>query len=192
MSNPKSTVISPDLMRMLVAQFRLDSRSVHGAAHWMRVRRNGLLLAELTGANATVVELFAVFHDSCRLSDYNDPDHGSRGADLAEKYYYHHNLLNCSQRELETLTEACRGHTDTHTHHNITVATCWDADRLDLPRCGITVDPLRLATEQAKKPIIIDEAMHHAIGWLERQTASSIYIDCDDWELSKPRLRLSK
>ena len=187
----QSTVLSPDLMRMLAAQFRLDSRSVHGAAHWMRVRRNGLLLAELTGANTAVVELFAVFHDSCRVSDHNDPEHGSRGADLAEKYFYHHNLLDCTQRELETLTEACRGHTDIHTHDNITVATCWDADRLDLPRCGITVDPLRLATEQAKAPIILDRAALNATDWLERLTASSRHADCDDWVLSKPRLRIT-
>lgn len=191
MRNMKSTVISPDLMRMLAAQFRLDSLSVHGAAHWMRVRKNGLFLAELTGANTTVVELFAVFHDSCRVSDLNDPEHGSRGADLAEKYYYHHKLLDCTQSELETVVEACSGHTDTHTHDNITVATCWDADRLDLPRCGITVDPLRLATEQAKATHIIENAKQHAIGWLERQTASSKYIDCDDWVLSQPRLRPS-
>ena len=192
MSNLKSTVLSPDLMRMLASLFRLDSRSVHGAAHWMRVRKNGLLLAELTGANTNVVELFSVFHDSCRVSDHNDPNHGSRGADLAEKFFYQHKLIDCTHNELETLMEACRGHTVTHTHRDITVATCWDADRLDLPRCGITVHPIKLATEQAKASIIIDKAKQNAIDWLERVTASSRHMDCDDWVLSKPRLRLSK
>ena len=187
MSSLKSTVISPDLMRMLAAQFCLDSRSVHGAAHWMRVRKNGLLLAELTVANTTVVELFAVFHDSCRVSDHNDPDHGSRGADLAEKFFYHHKLIDCTHNELETLVVACRGHTVTHTHRDITVATCWDADRLDLPRCGITVDPLRLATAKARHFKIISEAEQRAISWFNRL----IDLDCefnDDWELSSSRV----
>jgi uncharacterized protein len=35
--------------------------------------------------------------------------------------------------------------------NNITVQTCWDADRLDLGRVGIKPDPKRLFTEEGKK-----------------------------------------
>jgi hypothetical protein len=36
---------------------------------------------------------------------------------------------------------------------DITVQTCWDADRLDLPRVGIQPLPQFLCTEAAKKRV---------------------------------------
>ena len=71
------------LLRHLRDRFLIDWHGHHGASHWVRVRRNGLLLAKRTGANALVVELFAFFHDSCRVNEYTDRNHGSRGAELA-------------------------------------------------------------------------------------------------------------
>ena len=62
---------------------------------------------------------------------------------------------------------------------------------LKLSGCGITVDPLRLATEQAKTTYIIENAKQNAIDWLERLEACSGPMDCDDWVLSQPRLRPS-
>ena len=53
-------------------------------SHWKRVKDNGLRLAELTGANKTVVELFALFHDSQRLNEGKDLRHGQRGAQFAQ------------------------------------------------------------------------------------------------------------
>ena len=177
-------VITPKLITALHDGFRLGPNSEHGPAHWMRVRKNGLLLAELTGANTRVVELFSVFHDSCRVSEYNDPEHGPRGAELAFKYF-HRGMLNCNEDEIELLTRACVGHTHEHSNPDITISTCWDADRLDLPRCGITVDPQRLATLEARHPDIIYEAEQRALSWRSRINSSRC-LD-DDWELSKPR-----
>ena len=157
-----------------MAQFKLSQHSVHGAAHWMRVRKNGLALAERTGANRTVVELFSVFHDSCRHNDYEDPEHGFRGAQLAQRYFKE-GLLPCSEAELEQLVEACMGHTHDHSHQDITVATCWDADRLDLPRCWIEVDPTRLATEQARDADLIAWADRNAKSW---QGKLNSRLDC--------------
>ena len=37
----------------------------------------------------------------------------------------------------------------------MTIQTCWDADRLDLIRAGITPDPNHLCTAAAKEPKII-------------------------------------
>ena len=34
----------------------------------------------------------------------------------------------------------------------MTIETCWDADRLDLGRVGITPHPSHLCTEAAKRP----------------------------------------
>ena len=34
----------------------------------------------------------------------------------------------------------------------MTIQTCWDDDRLDLGRVGVTLHPNRLCTEAAKRP----------------------------------------
>ena len=50
--------------------------------------------------------------------------------------------------------------------------TCWDADRLDLPRLGIATDPARLCTGQAMQPAFyrwaIDFSAHNAAAVLRR------------------------
>jgi uncharacterized protein len=79
--------LTPELVRFVVSQFKLSHSGVHGPSHWMRVRKNGLELAQKTGANIGVVELFALFHDSCRVNEDTDHGHGSRGADLAQQCF---------------------------------------------------------------------------------------------------------
>ena len=61
------------LWQIVSDQFPLDLYSVHGPAHWCRVERNALLLATRTGADVTVVRLFALFHDSRRRNEFIDP-----------------------------------------------------------------------------------------------------------------------
>lgn len=57
---------------------------IHGVDHWRRVAENGAALAaETPGADAEVVAAFAALHDSQRLSDGRDPQHGERAAHLA-------------------------------------------------------------------------------------------------------------
>lgn len=121
--------------------------SVHGPDHWRRVERNGLILATRTGAIVPVVRLFALFHDSQRVNDFTDPDHGARGAELAKSL--RGKLFDLSDGHFELLHEACVGHTDGHHHENPTIGTCWDADRLDLGRVGIVPDPRFMSTKFA-------------------------------------------
>jgi uncharacterized protein len=40
----------------------------------------------------------------------------------------------------------------------VTIQTCWDADRLDLGRVGVTPHPSRLCTEVARRPEILEWA----------------------------------
>ncbi len=143
-------MIPPPLITLLRQHFVLDWRGIHGASHWSRVRRIGLCLAELTGANARVVELFAFLHDSCRRSDGRDPGHGARAASFVETL--NGRYFSLSDPELGLLVEACRGHSDGGRHDNPTIATCWDADRLELARLGITPDPQRLCSAAATDP----------------------------------------
>lgn len=53
------TVLGRELIHTIRKQFALNWKGLHGAPHWARVRENGLRLAETTGANRDVVELFA-------------------------------------------------------------------------------------------------------------------------------------
>lgn len=137
------------LLDYIRPQFRLDWNGAHGISHWNRVEANGLALAKQTGANVRVVSLFALFHDACRHDEYEDPRHGSRGAELAQRL--HGKLFEVSEQELTLLLDACARHSDGHVEADVTVQTCWDADRLDLPRVGIRPLPQYLCTQAAKR-----------------------------------------
>jgi uncharacterized protein len=132
----------------VLEEYRLLWDSDHGVAHWARVLENGLRLAGETGAHIEVVQLFAVFHDSRRVNEFTDPDHGPRGARFARKL--RGRLFELPDAEFELLYRACAGHTHERTHPDITIQTCWDADRLDLGRVGITPHPSYLGTEAAR------------------------------------------
>lgn len=67
--------VKPVLLAIL-EDYALPLRGDHGVAHWARVLENGLRLSEKTGANAEVVSLFAILHDSRRINEVTDPEHG--------------------------------------------------------------------------------------------------------------------
>ncbi len=139
-----------ELITTIRAQFALDWDGIHGIEHWERVRENGLRLAPITGANPTVVELFAYLHDSRRLDDWEDRGHGARAAVYLQTL--RGRFFQISDEELELLIHACRYHSDGLMEGDVTVLTCWDADRLDLGRVGIRPDPKYLCTTAARDP----------------------------------------
>jgi uncharacterized protein len=143
-------LLATELILSITQQLPINWRGLHGLAHWARVYENGLRLAGRTGADTRVVELFALFHDSRRLNEHTDPEHGPRGAMLAEQL--RGSLFQMEDNLFQLLLAACRLHTTARTHEDITVQTCFDADRLDLARVGKTVDPQLLCTEAAKDP----------------------------------------
>ncbi len=137
--------------------YALSLEGTHGIAHWARVMENGIKLAKLTGANPKVVRLFALFHDSKRLNEWDDPKHGLRGAEFVT--LFPKTWLDLTADELELLKKACTHHTHGRTDQDTTVQTCWDSDRLDLGRCGVSPDPRFLCTQAAKRPEIIAWAL---------------------------------
>ena len=124
------------LIKIVRQQFRLEWRGIHGVPHWGRVRWNGLAMARVNGAREDVVELFAFLHDSQRFHDGTDREHGARAADYALEL--NREVLRLDRPGLELLTYAVRHHSDGLIEADITVQTCWDADRLDLGRVGKT------------------------------------------------------
>ena len=155
------TVTRP-LLDFLRGHFALEWTGIHGAPHWTRVRENGLHLASSTGANVRVIEAFAFIHDSCRRNDGHDPDHGRRAAELARGLCG--TLLDLTASELALLETACVGHSEGYTLGDITVCTCWDADRLDLGRVGIKPHASRLCTPLAQDHATIEWAYRRSLG----------------------------
>ncbi len=143
------TLNIPLILSAILDEYELSVNGTHGVSHWARVMENGLRLAEETGANVEVLRLFAVFHDSKRINEGTDPDHGQRGADFASEL--RGSMFDLPDHEFNLLYRACAGHTHERTHPDITIQTCWDSDRLDLGRVGIMPHPSRLCTEVAKR-----------------------------------------
>ena len=122
--------------------------NIHGLSHWQRVERNGLLLAN-SKVNITVVRLFAYLHDKCRIDNDRDIQHGVRATKMLCEI--RHSLLkDITEDEFYMLSKACELHTTTLKTGNITIDTCFDADRLDLERVDIIPDPNRMATTKGK------------------------------------------
>lgn len=137
------------IMQAILEGYVLPVGCDHGVVHWARVLENGLRVAEVTGADLEVVTLFALFHDSRRVNEYRDDGHGLRGADFAHSL--RGRLVHLDDTRFDLLYEACRSHTDGHTEGDATLQACWDADRLDLGRVGITPKPHRLCTDAARE-----------------------------------------
>jgi uncharacterized protein len=137
-------IISPDFVALLRDQFFLDWKGIHGVSHWARVRRNGLLIATDNEADKSVIEYFSFLHDSRRFDEDSDPDHGKRAAEFA--FSLRDSYVDLSDTSFSLLITACEGHTDEGYHDDVTIQTCWDADRLDLGRVGLIPNPDRMCT----------------------------------------------
>lgn len=148
-----ATAITSELLLAVFEQYRLPPFGLHGVAHWARVLENGRRLAPLTGARRDVVELFAVLHDACRRNEHCDPRHGARAAELARRLCG--SAFTLDDPGLEMLVFACAGHTDGGRDGDVTVLTCWDADRLDLARAGIIPSAGKLCTAPACEPELL-------------------------------------
>ena len=116
------SVITKPMLEMIRDQSTLSRYGHHSLDHWVRVLANGRKLAERTGANLQVVELFAVFHDSRRFNEGFDPEHGAQGGQFA--YQMRGIWFDISDSEMELLVEACEFHSDGFTEADITVRTC--------------------------------------------------------------------
>lgn len=155
-------VITPALLEHINNTYRLSWNGIHGWNHWVRVYENGLHLARQNGANQTVIALFAFTHDMDRRRDGIDSGHGRRAAnrirdELQGRYF------QLSTEELSQLLQAVAQHTNGLIQADITVQTCWDADRLDLGRAGIVPRPNRLCTPQAKDPATLEWAYKRSL-----------------------------
>jgi uncharacterized protein len=153
------------VVQAILRDYVLPRNGIHGVAHWARVLETGVRLAEVTGASIEVVQLFAVLHDSQRVTEETDPSHGIRGASFAAEL--RGQLFDLSEDDFDLLFVACVGHMENPADDDPTVQTCWDADRLDLGRVGGRIDPSWLGATTLEHPTIMrwahKRAASHAI-----------------------------
>lgn len=131
----KSQYDRSGLIALIRSEFKIDWHGIHGANHWARVLHHGKNIGELRKADPIVVELFGFLHDSCRLNDGRDPQHGERAAEFA--HGIHGDFYSLNPKQLDQLCYAMKHHSLGGTSADPTIQTCWDSDRLDLGRVGI-------------------------------------------------------
>lgn len=153
--------VGSQLIEAIMREYNLPPFGLHGLSHWARVYENGLLLAETTGANKDVVMLFSVLHDSRRRNEGIDPGHGERSAEFARTL--RGRFIHIDDEDFELLYRACAAHTRGCTDEDITVQTCFDADRLDLARAGIYPQVKRLCTRPARSQELIAWAVDRSL-----------------------------
>lgn len=140
-----------NLVERIKAQYKLDWHGTHGWPHWVNVNRAGQQIALYHGLNANVIQLFSIFHDACRVNEFDDEEHGRRGAELAFKLRNDYpTLRDLSQSDFDALYTACVYHTDGKTTSDPLIGACWDADRLDLRRVGVIPNVRYLSTDAGK------------------------------------------
>jgi uncharacterized protein len=171
-------MFSQELVHSILARYTLPWEGIHGVPHWARVLENGRRLLHVTGARNDVVELFAVFHDSQRINEGVDDGHGRRGAELARELRGVGYELG--DGDFELLIQACDLHTEGYVGGDITLQTCWDADRLDLERVGITPRPDKLCTDGARDPGFLEWAIKRG------ETLFVPSLVSEEWNLQFP------
>ena len=143
----------------------------HGPDHWARVNEHAMAVARSLGVDPLVPRLFALVHDSQRLDDGEDPEHGPRAAQFVRDQRT--NLfVFLSDDDHAALVDACDRHSDGLTDAPTVVQACWDADRLDLWRVGVEPEPKYLCSAYAQLPSVIEDALQlwrtsNESGWSE-------------------------
>ena len=114
-------------------------------------------MAEENGADIEVVEHFALVHDVMRENENLDLHHGPRAAEFIRSIAG--SWIKLEEHRLHKLIKACQYHSVGRLDSDITVQTCWDADRLDLGRVGTTPKSSYLGSSLARDPNFIEMAV---------------------------------
>ena len=67
-------------------------------------------------------------------------------------------MVKLDEHQLYLLTEACKYHSAGRIIPNVTIQTCWDADRLDLGRVGVKPKAAYLGTPLARDQKFLEQA----------------------------------
>ena len=92
-----------------------------------------------------------------RINEGVDGGHSRRGAELAKDL--RGVVYELDDEAFGLLIKACDLHTEGYLDGDVTLQTCWDADRLDLGRVGTTPRVEKLCTLGAKDPGLLKWAV---------------------------------
>jgi MoaA/NifB/PqqE/SkfB family radical SAM enzyme len=122
----------------------------HGGDHIMRVVRNAEMLAKINCPGAIFNAIIAAsLHDIGRIGKKEkNKTHALRGAEIAGKMLKKY-FSDCDI-DSEKIIYAIRHHSEGKVSNDPLIGTIWDADRLDLERVGIKINPAFLSTKAAK------------------------------------------
>ncbi len=142
---------------VLARGWRRDS-AIHGEEHWRCVTATGLALAPcVPGVDPTLVFCFGLLHDARRVNDAIDPEHGVRAASFARELRAA-GVLGLDDHRFTLLCTALSDHSNGLVSEEPTTGTCWDADRLHLPRVLIQPLPELFSTEVARSSAALTAA----------------------------------
>ncbi len=141
-------MITDDVIAFALSTTGCYHKGHHHLRHWVRVHQFGNLIGLAEGADMEVVSYFAFLHDAARNDDTHDRLHGQRMANLLKQRDSLLENLTKSQRSI--LITAIAGHSAGTTSSEPTIGTCWDADRMDLSRLGITPAVDLMSTDTGK------------------------------------------
>ena len=162
-----SLLLTPSKILPYITPMAKHNSSLHGVAHWTRVHRYGLLLAdslELPDTEKLAIALFGWTHDLARTDDAGGNVHAYDGAKYVQVVT--DNLFrDFPNTTLDVVKVAIRYHSDgmnteeaihelAITEHSNwsresvlnVIGCCWDADRLDLLRLGIVPNESKMST----------------------------------------------
>jgi uncharacterized protein len=145
------------LWQHVTAEYPGIPDSIHGPAHWRRVEKHGLWLAERTGAVVEVVRLFAVLHDSRRKHDGHCLKHGRDASRYAAQL--RGQWFELADENFALLQYACEWHTHGQLSADPTIGSCWDADRLDLGRVGMIPSAKFMSTPAGRERAETSDAL---------------------------------
>jgi uncharacterized protein len=126
----------------------------HGPHHWKCVALTGLAIARKEPAiDLQLVYVFAQLHDSQRMNEYSDPEHGPRAAEVAAKATAELGIpgFEAGGERTNKLIAAIRDHTTARSSEDLTIGACWDADRFNLWRVGTVPDVAFMSTPAARE-----------------------------------------
>jgi putative nucleotidyltransferase with HDIG domain len=99
---------------------------VHGKGHAERVLDFALKLSEYFEVDKKVIVIAALLHDVGRVNDYDDPEHGERGAVLAKEFIALHKI----DVDASLVARCIIGHVK-EANNEIECKIIGDADKLD-------------------------------------------------------------
>lgn len=124
----------------------LRSSHIHGEEHWRAVALTGLVLSKAERRISTSVILaFAICHDSRRIDESFDEDHGIRAA---QELRANKGVLSfLGEQSAQQVITACdiHSHAQSAINEDISVRACLDSDRFNLLRLGFSLKPARFS-----------------------------------------------